>query len=379
MSYRHWVKKPSITALPLANFNLTEVNGAPQTADDWTLYFRNLDTKLSTLIANPLPVSFPTPVAVSGTVSATQGTSPWIVGQSTYANLKAAIDLEQILGAAISLTNYLPVGNVYPAGTLIDPRAIRALAFATDNVNVNITEYLNSAVSPSNPIDIQIDVSGAAIDPRNIRALTKADVVTVLQGSPPWTIELSDGTNILAPFPKQNDVPAAADRGVIVMMAGPSGAAKYRLLPSGINALLAVEVAGSQGVDLDQQGVTGQLTVLPKVKGQTTIVKSAIVNGVGSVNIYTVTALKTFYLVASSGFLLDTIAAQLANGQMEMDTGGDSVFRPALLIACVGISTAVNQISVGAPMAFPAGTVFRVTLLAGANASLKAAIIGWEE
>jgi hypothetical protein len=52
------------------------------------------------------------------------------VTQATYANLKAKVDLQQLLGSDISLMNYLPTGIVYPAGTLIDPRAIRALTAA---------------------------------------------------------------------------------------------------------------------------------------------------------------------------------------------------------------------------------------------------------
>ena len=49
------------------------------------------------------------------------------------------VDIAKILGTAVSLTNYLPVGVAYPAGTLIDPRAIRALT-STDVVSATLTE-----------------------------------------------------------------------------------------------------------------------------------------------------------------------------------------------------------------------------------------------
>ena len=49
------------------------------------------------------------------------------------------VDITKILGTAVSLTNYLPVGVIYPAGTLINPQSIRALT-AADVVSATLTE-----------------------------------------------------------------------------------------------------------------------------------------------------------------------------------------------------------------------------------------------
>lgn len=92
------------------------------------------------------------------------------------------------------LTNPLPVnltdkctrllGQICFAGSAIDPRAIRALNFLTDSVNVSgsTVSLAGGAVDVSDRCNRQLGTlcsGGVPIDPRAIRALTNADIVTV--------------------------------------------------------------------------------------------------------------------------------------------------------------------------------------------------------
>jgi hypothetical protein len=67
-----------------------------------------------------------------------------------------------------------------------------------DAAGNGITSQVNGA---QRALDVGIDVAGVQIDPRQIRALTAADVVTANQGSAaathasPWWTRLTDGTN----------------------------------------------------------------------------------------------------------------------------------------------------------------------------------------
>jgi len=120
--------------------------------------------------------------------------------QATYANLKAQINLQQLLGSDISLTNYLPTGIAYPAGTLIDPRAIRALTaadiltiagtVAADNIIMDVlrvsayterrSTLSNNGTSASGPISF--DYREGKYFPRGCRGFIK-DVELYLKGA----------------------------------------------------------------------------------------------------------------------------------------------------------------------------------------------------
>jgi len=142
------------------------------------------------------------------------------------------VDLARYAGAAVGLLNPVHVG-VTVAGAIVDPRQIRALtaadivsaaqsgvwsvgrtwtltaldivsaaqsgvwsvgrtwalAIATDSVAaqvsnwpalyaMNLTQYISAACGLLNPVHVGITVAGAIVDPRSIRALTAADIVT---------------------------------------------------------------------------------------------------------------------------------------------------------------------------------------------------------
>jgi len=95
----------------------------------------------------------------------------------SFAGLTLAIDIEKYLNVACGPANPIDVQTIV-SGAAIDPRSIRALSPVTDGVYVDLQKYKTVACGPANPVDIQVIVSGAAIDPRSIRALTNADVVT---------------------------------------------------------------------------------------------------------------------------------------------------------------------------------------------------------
>lgn len=87
-----------------------------------------------------------------------------------------------------------------------------------DAAGNGITSQVNGA---QRALDVGIDVAGVQIDPRDIRALTDADVVTVEQGtaaaiSGAWPVQPTDGTNSQA-------YTAAGEAEVIVTSALPAG------------------------------------------------------------------------------------------------------------------------------------------------------------
>jgi hypothetical protein len=61
-----------------------------------------------------------------------------------------------------------------------------------DSSDNGVTSQVNGA---QRALDVGIDVGGVQIDPRQIRALTAADIVTVIQSTSPWvTQDISDGS-----------------------------------------------------------------------------------------------------------------------------------------------------------------------------------------
>ena len=124
---------------------------------------------------------------------------------------------------------------------------------------------------------------------------------------------------------------------------------------------------------------TDKFRVLPMAKGKTTILKNNGRGGVGTVNLYTVTAGKTFYLVHAQAVHTDTVANERSYGQLEVDTGGDGVFRSLIMTDCHGLNTMTAVISPNGLLSFPAGSVFRFQIWAGAGGGLNGVISGWEE
>ena len=102
------------------NVNLTEVNGTLQTAADWTGYFKNLDTKLSTLIANPLPVSLASlpgsPYDVSDRAARLVGIVYGNLGQLDQRSVSgrnlATVELDAVQSAAV--TGVTGLGRLQP-------------------------------------------------------------------------------------------------------------------------------------------------------------------------------------------------------------------------------------------------------------------------
>jgi len=163
-------------------------------------------------------------VAIQGVVSV-DITDDW-------ARQLGQVDLARYAGSACGLLNPVHVG-ITVAGAIVDPRQIRALtaldvvsaaqsgvwsvgrtwtltaldivsaaqsgvwsvgrtwalAVATDAVAaqvsnwpalyaMNLTQYLSAACGLLNPIHVGVTVAGAIVDPRSIRALTAADIIT---------------------------------------------------------------------------------------------------------------------------------------------------------------------------------------------------------
>jgi hypothetical protein len=73
----------------------------------------------------------------------------------------------------------------------VDTHGSQQSTIADSGGNI-VTSQANGA---QRALDVGIDVAGVQIDPRQIRALTSADVVTVDQGTSPWvTKDLADGS-----------------------------------------------------------------------------------------------------------------------------------------------------------------------------------------
>jgi 6,7-dimethyl-8-ribityllumazine synthase len=108
---------------------------------------------------------------------------------------------------------FQPVGGVFqdtsPTLTAGQSGAARLTANRAVHTNlrtsagVEITAQTNGS---QEALDVGINVLGVQIDPRQIRALTSADVVTAAQGSAntasnAWPIKVTDGTNVAAVKP----------------------------------------------------------------------------------------------------------------------------------------------------------------------------------
>jgi hypothetical protein len=379
-------------------------------------YPRPTVNAIITGLPTPLPVSFATPVPVSGTFwPATQPIS----GTVSVGNFPAGfnvnnfpanyainnfpnpqnVNIAEYLGLAVGPANPMDVKvSNFPATQPISGSvSVSNFPAFPATQNVNITEYLSLAVGPANPMDVKVSnfpatqpISGSVsvsnfpatypatqsgawtVGVNNFPATyaaTQSGAWTVNVGNFPATYDVSDrvarvlgkitdGTNALAPFPVDGDAFSLTARGVLIL--GKTGGV-------GFNYRIPILDSGHQFV------------VTPKALNKTTIIQFANQAGVGSTNVYTVTAGKTFYLVAAVVYAIDTTALQVSSATLEVDTGGNGVFRIIANTVVTGASSSGFPLSFGVPMPFAAASVFRVHVYSGAAGSFSASITGWED
>ena len=123
-----------------------------------------------------------------------------------------------------------------------------------DGAGNAVTSQINGT---QRALDIGINVAGVQIDPRQIRALTAADVVTANQGSAgsaaaAWFIKNTDGTNVAA-VKAASTAALAADPSLVVALSPNSP------LPTGSNVIGSVNQGTSPWITRDQSdgSVTG--------------------------------------------------------------------------------------------------------------------------
>lgn len=113
-----------------------------------------------------------------------------------------------------------------------------------DGVYVDLQQYRSAACGPANPIDEQIIVSGAAIDPRATRPLTSADIVSVAPATATGTI--ADVTGNSAAQQLGNNACKAA---VIRALAANTG--NIRVGDSNVSASRGAELAPGDSIYLN--------------------------------------------------------------------------------------------------------------------------------
>lgn len=120
----------------------------------------------------------------------------------------------------------------------------------------------------------------------------------------------------------------------------------------------------------------GDLGVLPKAKGKTTIIAHNVANN-ATVTVHTVTAGKTFYLTGCN--LNTAIFAAAVTSTGLLVAGGVNLIKLVTQTSALIDRDHCNQsLSPCVPMPFAAGTVFQV-FSGDANTNAYASIIGWEE
>src|ERR1035437_3120224 len=120
------------------------------------------------------------------------------------------------------------VDGITPSQALAVDAAGKIIAKIDDAAGNGLTSQANGS---QQALDVGIDVAGVQIDPRSIRALTSADVVTANQGAPnttanAWPVKPTDGTN-------SQSFTAAGEAKVDITVA----------LPTGSNAIGSVTVS----------------------------------------------------------------------------------------------------------------------------------------
>lgn len=99
-------------------------------------------------------------------------------------------------------------------------------------------------------LDVGVNVAGVQVDPRAIRALTSADIVTAAQGAPntsanAWPTKLTDGTNTAA-VKAASTAAVATDPSAVVALSPNSP------LPAGTNLLGSINQGTSPWITKDQ-------------------------------------------------------------------------------------------------------------------------------
>jgi hypothetical protein len=146
----------------------------------------------------------------------------------------------------------------------------------------------------------------------------------------------------------------------------------------------AVESGGNLATIAGTRDSTAnEIGTISKAKGKT-VIRAWNTATNGSTTIYTVTAAKTFYLVAAILASSITAANTSGAGYIQCDVGGNGSFVP-LTLARLGCAAAAltypnvsAPISPSIPIPFIAGTVFQVGSSA-ANLIADGVVVGWEE
>lgn len=106
-----------------------------------------------------------------------------------------------------------------------------------------VTSQTNGA---QRALDVGIDVAGVQVDPRQIRALTAADIVTANQGTANtsangWPVKITDGTNVAGVSPASTAAVATQPAQVV-------GLSPNSPLPVGSNLLGKIEITDGTSV-----------------------------------------------------------------------------------------------------------------------------------
>lgn len=139
------------------------------------------------------------------------------------------------------------VDGTTPSQALAVDSSGRVTAKLNDGSGNAVTSQANGA---QRALDVGIDVAGVQVDPRAIRALTSADVVTANQGTANtaangWPVKLTDGTNTTA-VKAASTAAIATDPSAVVALSPNSP------LPTGTNTIGAVNQGTSPWVTKDQ-------------------------------------------------------------------------------------------------------------------------------
>src|ERR1035437_4291197 len=146
------------------------------------------------------------------------------------------------------------VDGITPSQALAVDAAGKIIAKIDDAAGNGLTSQANGS---QQALDVGIDVAGVQIDPRSIRALTSADVVTANQGAPnttanAWPVKPTDGTN-------SQSFTAAGEAKVDITVA----------LPAGSNAIGSVTVSNFPATEAVTQ--SGAWTVAATESGTWTV------------------------------------------------------------------------------------------------------------
>jgi hypothetical protein len=164
-----------------------------------------------------------------------------------------------------------------------------------DSAGNGVTSQVNGS---QRALDIGIDVGGVQIDPRQIRALTASDIVTVDQGtantlSNAWPMEITDGTHGPAAVKAASTAAVATDPALVVALSPNSP------LPIGTNALGSVlanlQVANAAVTSTNPVPVT-ITSSSPGTPVQAYNTSAAVAAGSSVTFTYTVAATHTFSL-----------------------------------------------------------------------------------